>query len=155
MRSCLLCRSLSWVEGLALLGLLLQSLRRSPACILHASLLGCHGSSAYNATSSTHSDSEQNLLVNSFLPSNEIALAKALSARSFTGIHEPFSAFAKPSQTIPDRISFESKRGKDHTSTGERQSPGSRQQHKTTNQTPNPVSTNTESSSENGFSQMR
>ena len=34
---------------------ILHSFRRSPACTSHAELLGCHGSSACNATSSTHS----------------------------------------------------------------------------------------------------
>ena len=87
-------------------------------------------------------DSEQHSQIHSFLPSIEMASAKTFSALSFPGIHEPLRCVCKASLVIPDQKSFESKTGKDHTSTGERQSPGSRQQRKTTNQTPNPVSTN-------------
>ena len=57
-------------------------------CTSHADLLGCHGSSACNTNSSTHSTLRRIYTSTPLSPSIEITLAKTLSARSLLGIHE-------------------------------------------------------------------
>ena len=85
---------------------ILQSLRRSPACTSLADLLGCHDSSACNATSSTHST-----LYRIYMSTPFSHQSRPHSPRLF--LHALCTGSTNPSLTIPDRKSFESKSGKD------------------------------------------